>query len=75
MEHNTLNIIKTVAIALTSTVAIITFIKGYLEYNLSSKQKRFELYTEYRKRMKEDNSIYEIIDNFFTRFPTSFRVG
>jgi hypothetical protein len=66
MEHSsmilTLEIIKTVAITGTAIITIITLITGYSQYKLMVKQKRCELYELYRKKMKENESISQIIN-------------
>jgi len=62
MNCNTLDLIKTIAISGTSIVAVITLIKGYLEYRLTTKQKRSELYESYRKKLKENKSISDVVE-------------
>lgn len=56
-----LNIIKTIAIAGTAIVAIITLIKGYLEYKLTSTQKRSDLYERLGTKLETDETLKLII--------------
>ena len=56
-----LDIIKIITIVITAIAAIFTMIKGYLEYELMNKAKKFELYIKYRKKLKEDEIFKNII--------------
>jgi NDP-sugar pyrophosphorylase family protein len=56
-----LNIIKAIAITGTSIVAIITLIKGYLEYKLTSTQKRSEFYERLGTKLETDETLKLII--------------
>ena len=56
LEH-----IKVIALLLTSTLAVIAFTKGVLEYTRKNTLDRALVYLELRKRFKETNSFAEII--------------
>jgi len=62
MDSLTLEIIKTVATVGTATIAAVAIIKGYAEYKLNAVQKRVELFEKYRVKLKENETIRNIID-------------
>jgi hypothetical protein len=69
MTELTLEIIKTIAISGTAIVAIVTMIKGYYEYKLSTKQKRIELYEKLGTKLETDKTLKKIIDYLETENP------
>jgi len=64
-----LELIRTIAISGTAIVAIFTLIKGYKEYVKSNKQKRVELFKDYRNKLKENEIIKNILDLLETKNP------
>jgi hypothetical protein len=61
--------IKIIAISFASLIGAITFIKGYFEYRLAAKQKRYELYDKYRKKLEENENLRNIVDLLETENP------
>jgi hypothetical protein len=61
MDSTALDLIRTIATVGTAIVAIVTIIKGYSEYKLSSIQKRVELFEKYHQKLKENEPFKNIL--------------
>lgn len=61
MDSSTLEIIKTVMTVVTAIIAAVTIIKGYAEYKLTAIQKRVELFEKYHQKLKENETLKNII--------------
>lgn len=62
MDNSTLELIKTIATVGTAIIAAVTIIKGYAEYKLTGVQKRVELFEKYRQKLKENETLKNIIE-------------
>lgn len=69
MTEFELEVIKTAAITGTAILAIVTLIKGYYEYKLSTRQKRIEFYEKLGTKLETDENLKTIIDYLETGNP------